>query len=252
MSLPEEARRLPYFPNHLFYLLCAAFKPQVICDVGSRDGAASLRFRRVSPPSRIVAFEANPVNFARLQANDALTKANIVVEPLAVSDQVGRVSFFPVETNGTPEWTSGAGSLYKRTDDLRYGQIEVDATTLDRYLLEDRPLPPGGDVALWLDVEGAAYSVIAGASKVLERTKFLQVEVERRAIWQGQKTGSDVDRILRDNGFLPFAQPSGPEEQVDVLYVAKDFWRSNRIKLYALLAAAVALLQVRKLLPSRI
>jgi FkbM family methyltransferase len=242
---------LPFYPNHLFYLLCAAFRPRVICDVGSRDGAASLRFRRVSRSSRIVAFEANPKNFAKMQLDQVLKDRNIVVVPVAISDHVGRVSFFPLEADDEGDWKGAAGSLYQRTDGIRGGQIEVDATTLDKYLLETCPMESPADVALWLDVEGAAYQVIAGADKVLRATKFIQVEVERRPFWQGQKTGTEVDQLLRSKGFLPLAQPSDAGEQVDVLYVSEEFWRSNRVKLLGLLSAAVVALRVRQIMPAR-
>jgi FkbM family methyltransferase len=242
---------LPYFPNHLFYLLCAAFRPGVICDVGSRDGAASLRFRKVSRSSRIIAFEANPSNYARMRDNQALIHSNVTVEQMAVSDRVGRVSFYALEDDGPGDWKGAAGSLYERTDGLRTGKIEVESTTLDRYLLEDHPVARNSDVALWLDVEGAAYKVIAGANQVLQSTKFIQVEVERRQLWQGQKCGDELDELLRSKGFVPFAQPSGSADQVDVLYVSQTLWRSNRVKLMALLGAAVAFQPLRKVVPIR-
>src|SRR6202035_3031887 len=46
----------------VFYGFVSATRPNIICDVGSYNGDEAIRFKRLSPKSRVYAFEANRQN----------------------------------------------------------------------------------------------------------------------------------------------------------------------------------------------
>lgn len=80
----------------------------------------------------------------------------------------------------------------------------VDSRKLKSYRLDD-VLPiegPGARVDLLkIDVQGAAYQLIANARKVLDNTLVCHVEAEFAPIYLGQKLFADIDILLRSAGF---------------------------------------------------
>ena len=79
------------------------------------NGADALGFCDAVANLKVYAFEPNPENFRRMQANRHLARRNIILQPLAVSDQDGEASFFIVDTHAhdAPD-TRGMSSLYRR------------------------------------------------------------------------------------------------------------------------------------------
>jgi len=71
--------------QRLFVKLLSGMKISTVCDVGSMDGADSLTFRDALPESSIYAFEPNPENLRRMQADRALQERTIHIVPLAAS-----------------------------------------------------------------------------------------------------------------------------------------------------------------------
>ena len=69
--------------RHLFLKLLATLEVNVVCDVGSLNGADALRFRAMRPGADVYAFEANPHNERRMRADGRLARARIDVVPLA-------------------------------------------------------------------------------------------------------------------------------------------------------------------------
>ena len=70
--------------ERLFLLLLGTRPYDVICDVGSLDGAHALEFRRARPRARILAFKANPHNVEEMRRNPVLRDKNIELQPVAV------------------------------------------------------------------------------------------------------------------------------------------------------------------------
>ena len=79
------------------------------------------------------------------------------------------------------------------------GTVEVDVTTLDRWLA-DADLPAVH--VLKLDTQGSELGVLTGAVEALAHVRFLEVEVELNPLYDGQPLFGDVDRFLRDHGFV--------------------------------------------------
>ncbi|MCX5681353.1 MAG: FkbM family methyltransferase [Candidatus Omnitrophica bacterium] len=101
--------------NILFYLLIRELSPSFVCDIGSRDGYNSIRFRRFSPGSKVLAFEANPYNAKRMMEDPEILSCNIEVVNKAVSNKSGEAAF-RVERAEDITTASGISSLRERVD----------------------------------------------------------------------------------------------------------------------------------------
>ena len=114
-------------------------------------------------------------------------------------------------------------SIRERTPDNRFASrpVSVRAVRLDSFLT-DVLAGPARTIALWIDVEGAAYEVLEGIDRIRDRVCLVHVEVETRAFWQGQRLWPDIDALMRQLGFTPIARRPG-DEQFDVVFV-NDRW----------------------------
>lgn len=214
-----------------FLELIEVLQPSVLCDIGANDGGTACEAKRRSPGLEVHAFEANP----RIHAAHAAACAarGVHWHHLAVADQSGTVPIYVPRTlsrayvNGTvvpmvvnePENT-GKSSLLLRDEDATYEQFDVPAVTLDGFLVD--AMPAGGPRAafLWIDVEGAADRVLAGAAAILRSTAVVFVEIEGFRFWRGQVHGGRVIESLRRAGFVPLARDREyGDEQFNVLLV---------------------------------
>lgn len=133
----------------------------VVVDVGANIGQFSNAIRYWYPQANIVAIEADPHTYARLQENTG--NAAVRTVNLAISDKRESVEFF----RGALSVTSG---MIKTSDDQTC--ITVDADTLDSVLATVQKID-----LLKIDVEGAELKVIQGAKASLRASSYLLLEV---------------------------------------------------------------------------
>ena len=114
-------------------------------------------------------------------------------------------------------------SIRERAPDTSYASkpVPVRAVRLDSFLT-DVLAGPASTIALWIDVEGAAYEVLEGIDGIRDRVCLVHVEVETRAFWQGQRLWPDIEALMGRLGFTPIARRPG-DEQFDVVFV-NDRW----------------------------
>lgn len=170
----------------------------VVADIGARWGAAD-RWRPFGPKVRVVGFDPDPEECARLAA----LEPDVQYVPVALGDRVGTAT---LHTTVEP----ACASLYPPTPGIvdrhpalhgmtSTGTAEVDITTLDRWL-------EASDLdelhVLKLDTQGSELQILAGATAALASVRFLEVEVELNPLYEGQPLFGDVDRFLRDQGFV--------------------------------------------------
>jgi FkbM family methyltransferase len=216
--------------RRLFSWLLRPMRIDVVCDVGSMDGADALRFRDMLPSARIYAFEANPENYKRMAADAALRERSIQAVPFAVSDANGAAEFFLVGADySRPSDSRGMSSLYRRTGQFAPVAVAtVETVRLDSFLAHERAVH--ARVALWIDTEGAAYEVIAGMRGALPQIQLLHVEVETAPlIGAEQKLYPDVTSLLRTMGFRELATDRVRGRlQFNVVYVRHGLpWRTQ-------------------------
>lgn len=78
-------------------------------------------------------------------------------------------------------------------------QIEVSTTTLD-----DLHLAAISNL-LVLDLQGAEYEALQGASRTLQSIDYIVTEVNRRELYRGIKLVAELDELLKSKGFYRVA-----------------------------------------------
>ena len=218
--------------GRLFERLLQPFAIDVVCDIGSLNGADALRFRRCAPRAEITAYEANPDNYRAMAASQALRRAQINLSFCALAAAEGEATFYVVTPRGPEDLARrGMSSLYQRAHPAHRGApVRVPARRLDGVLQAD----PAARIALWIDAEGAAYEVLEGAQGVLDHVLLVHVEVETTP-WIGaqQKLRPDVTALLARHGLREVATDADPaREQFNALYVRTDLDASMAATLY--------------------
>lgn len=224
-SLPRwaKARALPIVSSEFhFRLLAKHFGAEVICDVGAFDCFHSRRFRAMG--AKVIALEANPVNFEVLARDASLAAAGIELFNYAAWNRDEEITFNVIDAAARDvAWRKLISSIRERAPDTRYASkpVRVRGVRLDTFLTEVLA-GPERTIALWIDVEGAAYEVLEGIAGIRDRVCLVHVEVETRTFWQGQHLWPEIDALMRQFGFTPIARSTGVE-QFDVLFV-NDRW----------------------------
>jgi len=206
----------------LFRLLAKHLGAEVICDVGAFDCFHSKRFRATG--AKVIALEANPVNFDALARDTSLAAAGIELFNYAAWNRDEVVTFNVVDATGRDaQWRALISSIRERAPDTSYASkpVPVRAVRLDSFLT-DVLAGPASTIALWIDVEGAGYEVLEGMHGIRDRVCLVHVEVETRAFWRGQHLWPEVEALMGQVGFTPIARCRG-DKQFDVLFV-NDRW----------------------------
>ena len=115
-----------------FLNLIKILKPTHIFDVGSMDGADSLRFRGMTKSARIDAFEANPNNYALMAKDQKLHKKNINIHNILISEKT-KSDFYITKGTKTGEGNRGNSSIRKPiSGDNIAEKISLPSTSLER------------------------------------------------------------------------------------------------------------------------
>ena len=131
----------------------------VAADIGAHMGFDTLLLARLVGPSGLVhAFEPDPANGRRLRRNCELNSLHqVICHATAISDRNGIVSF------------SASGTTTSHiTEESEAGSISVPTETLDEAMsrFANQPLH-----LVKLDVEGAEFKVLQGATRILREIR---------------------------------------------------------------------------------
>lgn len=230
--------------QRLFAKLLPTMRINVVCDVGSMNGADALRFREALPDSGIYAFEPNPDNYRLMSADQTLREHRIQLTPLAASNCDGEAELFVVEADhrglgSRPDERRGMSSLHRRSGRWAPAEVvRVRTTRLDTFLADK--CPPQGRLALWIDTEGKAFEVIEGITGIAQRVHLLHVEVETAyCIGSGQKLYPQVQALLQNLGFAELATDQAcSRPQFNALFVRGGLPGWTRLQVAALLVRA--------------
>jgi FkbM family methyltransferase len=179
-------------------------------------------------------------------ANKNLERNRIEVVHKAVTDRTGSLTFHVLEAREGAEhaWRKGSSSLHQRQDGLATKPVEVPAIRLDEFVANLQPSPSG--IALWVDVEGAAYETLDGMQAVADRVHIVSAEVETKECWPGQKLASDVHALLKGLGFRYVGRGLGYREvQYDVLYVNERMYSRHPFGIRWLLLQTILLTGIK-------
>ena len=223
--------------KYAYHALLWLLQPDVVLDVGSMDGSDSKRFRTLLGRANIVAFEGNPFNYRAMLEDPEVARKRIRVVNRLVSDTGGERAFFvqrPVPDAG--HYNRGTSSLTRRDEEgLTTEEVRLDAVRIDSFLARDYPM--SSNVALWVDVEGHAYSVLEGMSGAKDRVKLVHVEVETSQVWPGQKVEADVLRLAAGMDYIALACGAGAVQR-DLILTSRAWYTANRGRIHAMLRLA--------------
>ncbi len=199
-----------------FSRLLGLLAPRYFLDVGANDASAACQVKALLPQCEVWAFEANPEIHARFAPSVAAR--GVQYANLAMVATAGTVTMYAPRTlsraivdgavvdmaSVEPEIT-GKTSLLRRNEDATYREFTVEGISLDDFVAA-KQITGGREIALWIDVEGAASEVLAGASLALEKACVVLIESENHEFWAGQKQAGEIASLLIAAGFLPLAR----------------------------------------------
>jgi len=183
-------------------------------EVGAYEASFSKKFKRRYPDANVIAYEANPHVFNRFKGD--VESAGVDYKHLCVGPENGELTIsIPRDFRGTARPADNQmASLMSNLHSEESEDVVVRCVRLD-----DDVQPAAEDrIALWVDVEGATSQVFGAASRTLERTALVFVEVESRPIWEGQWLASDVNKFMESHGFVPIARDIQRVHQFNFIY----------------------------------
>jgi FkbM family methyltransferase len=176
-------------------------EPIVIVDVGCRWGFADT-WEQLGDRCRAIGFEPDEDECERLRGHYH-DRPSVEVVGHALGAEPGPATLYITRE-------PACSSLYQPSDDVvdRHPRLEpqrlvarqqIELTTLDNWCEHH-----GVDRVdfIKLDTQGSEFDVLRGAPRALERVTAVQTEVEFNRMYEGQPLFGDVDRFLRDHGFV--------------------------------------------------
>ncbi len=149
---------------------CARFTPEVFVDVGANLGLYSCVLGRHKAVPRIVAFEPDHANFARLRANIDLNKLADKVElhEAGAAAKAGTNTLLPAGAANR-----GVSRIEPAANDASgEGAYSIPIVALDDVLRVD-----GTNIAVKIDVEGYELEVLMGAAQLfIHNGGFAQIK----------------------------------------------------------------------------
>ena len=150
--------------------LCRRHKIDCFLDVGANAGFYSIMFAMKKLTDRIIAFEPDPGNYARLAANLALNDLSSRVEavPIALGDQNSEVTLYE-----GAKWNRGESTIAEPDQTPKEITHRIRQTRFDDAFSLARQ-----KIIIKMDVEGYEFNVLAGMERTLkENACYVQVEL---------------------------------------------------------------------------
>lgn len=148
-------------------------KKDVFYDIGSSVGLISVSSASVLEEGKVVSFEPDPENTARLKKNFSINGlSNYIVKPIAVGESKGKLQLFTQGSNGYSPSLKPVNGIKNF--------IEVEVNSIDNLIEQNEiPLP---DV-IKIDIEGAEFIALKGMEKLLSserkpRLIFLEIHTK--------------------------------------------------------------------------
>lgn len=196
-SFGYEVRRYD-FANPGYQAEHALRDPRIetLLDVGANRGQYAADVRRVRPDITVHSFEPLPGPFAvlaqaaesdaRWHAHNVALGRAAAVQRMTISRNDESSSLLPMHAALT--------SAAPQTEAV--GEIDVEVRTLDSF--RDTL---GDNLFLKVDAQGYEAEVIGGASSVLDRALYVQLEVSLTPLYHGAPRPFEILKTMDDAGF---------------------------------------------------
>src|SRR5829696_6753140 len=145
----------------------------VVVDIGANIGRYTIiSSKRVGTKGKVVAIEAHPGNFEILNRNIKLNQlTNIIPLNYAAYSKETKIKLY------VPDEESGYTIYHTLMERTGKKFVEVNANTLD-YLLQLNEIRQEEVNWIKIDVEGAEFEVLKGATNVLSKSKDIALLIE--------------------------------------------------------------------------
>src|SRR5918999_918524 len=172
----------------------------VVVDIGAHIGRYTIiSSKRVGAKGKVVAIEANPDNYEMLNSNIQLNQlTNIIPLNYAVYSKETKIKLYrPGEESGN--------TIYNTTMVLDRAKVnekfvEVNADTLDN-LLQENGIEQQQVNWIKIDVEGAEFEVLKGATTILSKSKDIALLIEVHNLSGGTNLYRPILEFLKSFNF---------------------------------------------------
>lgn len=200
--------------HHLFRRLVLRAGISHSAEIGAFEGGFSCWLKGKQPGVSAIAYEANPYVAERFAPR--CKAAGVDYRHACVSEEMGEVTLsIPRDFRGRGrDRVNQMSSLLSNKDASEIEDVRVPSVRLD----QDLALTADDRTVMWIDVEGALGRVLPHTTEVLKRTVLVNVEVESRAIWDGQWLDDDVASFMADQGFVFIARDAQAAYQYNCIF----------------------------------
>lgn len=234
---PENiaSKRVKYLLNKV-----DLYSIKTIADIGSWHLKQSIEMAYIFPFAAIHAFEPNPETY-KVCINTWNTLENsikdrIFIHQIALSDEIGKVDFYPLDkskTNSTNEGIASLNPLMKSMDGSLLNdkwvqkKISVECNTLDNWCLINGISKID---LIWMDVQGAELKVLNGSKNIIKNVLAVCTEAGLIPYYENHCLKSDLDKFFINNNFYEleeaFLKTSWSNEkaaEADVIFINKIY-----------------------------
>lgn len=172
-----------------------------ILDAGASHGRISMKLSRLFPQARIHAFEPQPLYRDKLTQLHAEHPA-IVPHFAALSDTEGSIDLHIARSPGITSLFRPASQLEGMFPDETsiVSVAPVDTVTIDAWV--ERNGNPPLEV-MKFDIQGGELAALRGAQRTLQAsTLLIYTEILFNSLYEGGAIYSEIDLLLRNNGFM--------------------------------------------------
>lgn len=202
-----------------------------IMDVGASNGRISKRLLKLFSEAQAYAFEPNPL-YRETLLEYAKNEVRFHPQFFAVSDKDGTIDLQITDSPGSTS-VFMPGRFLKNLDPQ--GSVvthceQVECLTIDHWL--DRFDNPNIQV-MKFDIQGGELNAMKGAANILD-TKVLLIytEILFNPLYDGGAIYSDIDRILRNHGFVLYNIYKPRSDKKDMLLWGNAIYiHAGRLKL---------------------
>jgi FkbM family methyltransferase len=148
----------------------------IVIDIGAHIGLYTIiSSKRVGANGKVVTIEADPSNFEMLNSNIKLNQlTNVIPLNYAVHSKETKVKLYlPSGESGFTKYNTIMPNWINAQEKF----VEVNANTLD-YLLQFNEIRQEEVNWIKIDVEGAEFEVLKGATNVLSKSKDIAILME--------------------------------------------------------------------------
>lgn len=176
-------------------------RPLVVADIGCRWGFATA-WSALGAHVQLIGFDPDAEECARLERLHR-GSAGVQFVPMGLGRRRGRAKLHLTREPACSSLYPPDTRALRHRPDLSCiepaGTATIQLTTIDRWAAS------AGieqiDV-MKLDTQGSELGILQGGRRMLAGVRMLEVEVEFNEIYRGQPLFGDVDRFLRDRGFV--------------------------------------------------